>query len=289
MSSSQKEQPWLPILCASATAGALARIPLHPVDTIKCKLQTLPTQSGWALLRSTWRAEGIRGLFPGLGISVVGSAPGQTLYFTSYEMSKRVLAALPIANEHSDAVNFASGLLAETVSCVIWVPIDVVKERLQTQAALDPSLQYRGAGDALRTIAKNEGWRGFYRGYGATVLSFGPFSALYLMFYERLRALAINRRLAQGVPNARELPTSVFAMCGAAAGAGASILTNPMDIAKCRMQVRCRSHLSDHSISVIDLNFDLLFVLSGRARWHGRWFLIRLSQHHARNATHLHV
>ena len=76
------------------------------------------------------------------------------------------------------------------------------------------------------------------RGYGATVLSFGPFSALYLMFYERLRAWAIERRRARSVPSAETLSTATFAACGAAAGAAASVLTNPMDIAKLRLQVQ---------------------------------------------------
>ncbi len=39
------------------------------------------------------------------------------------------------------------------------------------------------------------------RSYGATLLSFGPFSALYLMFYERLRAMAVERRRANAEPN----------------------------------------------------------------------------------------
>ena len=32
-----------------------------------------------------------------------------------------------------------------------------------------------------------EGLSGLYKGYGATVLSFGPFSGLYFMFYEKIK------------------------------------------------------------------------------------------------------
>ena len=31
-----------------------------------------------------------------------------------------------------------------------------------------------------------------YRAYGATVMSFGPFSALYFLFYEKLKEKAVN-------------------------------------------------------------------------------------------------
>lgn len=40
--------------------------------------------------------------------------------------------------------------------------------------------------DALVSILKNEGLRGLYKGYYATVLSFGPFSALYFSFHEKV-------------------------------------------------------------------------------------------------------
>lgn len=38
---------------------------------------------------------------------------------------------------------------------------------------------------------KMEGLRGLYKAYGATVLSFGPFSGLYFMFYEKIKAYMI--------------------------------------------------------------------------------------------------
>jgi hypothetical protein len=33
--------------------------------------------------------------------------------------------------------------------------------------------------------------RGLYRAYGATVMSFGPFSALYFLFYEKMKGLFV--------------------------------------------------------------------------------------------------
>jgi hypothetical protein len=38
---------------------------------------------------------------------------------------------------------------------------------------------------------RTEGARGLYRAYGATVMSFGPFSALYFMFYEYAKGFFI--------------------------------------------------------------------------------------------------
>lgn len=92
-------------------------------------------------------------------------------------------------------------MFAETVSCVLWVPIDVLKERMQIQRVPGKGgMSAEGAGvfyatglQAIRETVRNEGILGFYRGYGATLMSFGPFSALYFMFYEEgKRALRVR-------------------------------------------------------------------------------------------------
>ncbi len=43
-------------------------------------------------------------------------------------MCKRYFARDPaLYAQHADAANFAAGLLAEAVSCLLWVPVDVAK------------------------------------------------------------------------------------------------------------------------------------------------------------------
>jgi hypothetical protein len=39
---------------------------------------------------------------------------------------------------------------------------------------------------------KTEGAGGLYRAYGATVASFGPFSAFYFMFYEQFKGMLVK-------------------------------------------------------------------------------------------------
>lgn len=82
-------------------------------------------------------------------------------------------------------------MFAEAVACALFVPIDVIKERRQVQANLK-MYSYKSDLDALKQIKGTEGVRGLYRAYGATVLSFGPFSALYFMFYEKIKGMMVN-------------------------------------------------------------------------------------------------
>jgi hypothetical protein len=70
------------------------------------------------------------------------------------------------------------------------VPVDVVKERMQVYQRVESGNTYYKSGiDAFYKILKLEGFRGMYKGYFATVGSFGPFSALYFLFYEKVRAI----------------------------------------------------------------------------------------------------
>jgi hypothetical protein len=157
------------------------------------------------------------------------------------------------------AVHFSSGILAEAVTCIIYVPVDVVKERMQVQCreSLTPnndtlrkppqSYQYNGSWDALQQIIRTEGVKGIYRGYWATLASFGPFSALYFVFYERFKAWSKQQTLrdnktdnpddAQRMADG-DLPLHYLVACSAGAGALASWLTSPLDLAKLRLQVQ---------------------------------------------------
>lgn len=89
-------------------------------------------------------------------------------------------------------------------SCILFVPVDVIKERMQIQKQMNISaagtsssqVYYKSSLDAIRTIARAEGVRGVYRGYAATLMSFGPFSALYFTFYEEVTCMSCSMFLA---------------------------------------------------------------------------------------------
>jgi len=69
----------------------------------------------------------------------------------------------------------------------VYVPVDVIKERLQVQLSFVEGKRlgaggggglnaYKNGWDAVKKISRTEGLSGIYRGYGATLASFGPFS-----------------------------------------------------------------------------------------------------------------
>jgi len=254
---------------ASALAGSVARFPMHPIDTIKAKLQVQQGLIGQGttrfriMLKETWKAERFRGLYPGFGIVLCGSAPASCLYFTTYETAKGFILDRQLL--YPDLAYMASGMLAELVSCVLWVPIDVVKERLQVQSNVKKLgiFQYKGNISALTTILQTEGLRGIYKGYGATVMSFGPFSGFAFAFNEQCKkffATLLGRKQKE-----EGLPYSCFITSGAISGGCASFLTNPLDIAKLRMQVQRGSKAG--GVNAYSFNYRNIF--------HGVWRVAR--------------
>lgn len=148
---------------------------------------------------------------------------------------------------------------AEAFSCLIFVPVDVTKERLQVQRLVSTASKtvaesshsascsrsasapptYSGSLDAIRVIAKTEGILGLYKGYYVTLASFGPFSALYFMFYEKARS-ALAAATSHHDP--AKLPAALTLSASAIAGAAASVITCPLDTAKLRLQTQRRLH-----------------------------------------------
>lgn len=287
----------------------LARIPTHPIDTCKARLQAdsyrynissslsstssavaASTSSQSIVYRNTFqtissiiRNEGFRGLYRGFSIAFLGSGPAACLYFTSYEVSKRwllsftkttTISSSPKNGTNSNSstsitttttilpsslIHLCSGILAETCSCVLWVPIDVIKERMQVQGTGTPRNNYltssnpghyRNTYDAFRKIMKYEGIKGVYRGYGATLASFGPFSALYFVFYEALKDRSLKYLYPSSSVVHHDLPLLWQIITAMSAGTIASLLTNPLDLVKLRLQVQ-RQQLSIASMASI--------------------------------------
>jgi hypothetical protein len=253
------EPPLLATMLSAAAAGSLSRVPCHPLDTIKSVQQAArgPASGLLATARALVSAGGARSLYRGFGVTFAGSAPACCLYLTAYEDVKRRLAA---AGAGATATHLAAGIAAEAASCVFWVPIDVLKERMQVQGAAARAAAgapyYASAADGAAQILRAEGVRGLYRGYGATLASFAPYSAIYFALYERARE-ASWRALGGPPPAAAAaapgggsaappppppplppLPLPWQIASAASAGCAAALVTNPLELAKLRLQVQ---------------------------------------------------
>ena len=232
--STDKSNDFMLSIISSASAGTLARFVSHPMDTIKSRLQSGNSlfQGTFDAFAKTYRSEGIRGLYRGFGVATFGGVPGVCVYLTSYDSCKNYLSSSKYFDNSSFGIYFLSGMFAEVMCSAFFVPVDVIKERLQVQVGATinsnkSQYDYKGSWDGVKKIIKNEGPLNLYRGFGATILAYAPFSALYFLMYEELKKFGDST-----------ITFSQSLLYSATAGAIASYTTNPLDLVKLRLQVQ---------------------------------------------------
>ncbi|KAL2137556.1 hypothetical protein VTI28DRAFT_9070 [Corynascus sepedonium] len=239
----------LEVTAAGATAGLIARFVIAPLDVVKIRLQlqthslsdplshrnlqggpiykgTLPT------LRHILRHEGVAGLWK-------GNVPAELLYvcygavqFTAYRSTTILLrSAIGEGEERAfvlpqAAESFIAGAVGGGAATATTYPLDLLRTRF---AAQGNDRVYTGLRRAVSQIAREEGFRGFFRGLVPGLAQIVPYMGFFFAAYETLRPPL----------SGLELP---FSSGGAVAGTMASVLaktgTFPLDLVRKRIQVQ---------------------------------------------------
>lgn len=255
--------PWWTDPVAGGAAGVLQDAIMHPVDTIRARLDMgvgvvsahrksvrLPTvaeptrhaQGGRQTSRSTTRAlyrmasrtianEGLRGLYGGYGVVLVGSGPASALYLGGYKLLGRHLSehhALPFANP-------IAGFCAEVLALVVYTPLDVAKQRLQVAPAKTT------VRSMMRGLIRERGVRGLWAGYWAGLVVWGPYSAIFFGVYETAKAglasLPLDNAQCVDLQDGSKGHPAIDFVAGTLGGTVGAVLTQPLDCIKTRVQV----------------------------------------------------
>ncbi|VFQ76227.1 unnamed protein product [Cuscuta campestris] len=202
--------------------------------------------TGLSVFKHILRNDGVRGIFRGFGTSAIGSLPGRVLALTSLEVSKDMMLKHTQGLDMPEATrvgmsNAVAGMVSNLISCVYFVPLDVICQRLMVQGLPGTKL-CNGTFDVIRKVMKDEGVRGMYRGFGLTAVYQSPASAMWWGAYAASQH--IIWRSVQGYcddemvkkPSDMQMVT-VQATAGMLAGACSSVITTPVDTVKTRLQV----------------------------------------------------
>ncbi|KAF9120173.1 hypothetical protein BGX30_003328 [Mortierella sp. GBA39] len=241
----EKDPPYIDVLIAGGMGGTIADFLMHSVDTVKTRLQGQPSANPpkyhnmFHAYGTILREEGVtRGLYSGVAPAMTGSLPGTTLYFGTYEYTKRTLTSAGVPDT---LAHLAGGSLGDFVASFVYVPSEVLKTRMQLQGRYNnPSFisgyNYKNTWHALQMIVKYDGIGALYQGYRATLLRDVPFSALQFAFYEKFK-LAAKKWEAR--PDG-QMSLPVETACGAVAGGLAGFLTTPLDVMKTLLQTQVK-------------------------------------------------
>jgi len=175
-----------------------------------------------------------------LGCACVQAIPASTVYLALYEVIRDRVA--PMAwHEHSAAAIAppVAGFTARAFTATFVSPLELVRTKMQASVTSKASQLTMTQG--FRHIVQAEGWRGMFRGLGASIARDAPFSAVYWTTFEAgKRALAgsghpllTDDTSTPGNPKPTIASTLIAAASG---GALSAFVTNPMDVVKTQLQ-----------------------------------------------------
>ncbi|KAF9552358.1 mitochondrial carrier [Agrocybe pediades] len=213
----RKPSPWLHFV-AGGLGGMCGAIITSPLDVVKTRLQSdlfrqkhtsvgVLGQGGSTvmsasrprtsllynfvetgyIIRDIYRQESFCALFKGLGPTLVGVIPAQAIKFFTYGNGKRFIADEFNHGQENSWVHLSAAAFSGIATSTATNPIWVVKTRLQL--AQGDRKVLGGSWACIKTIFRNEGIRGFYKGLSASYLGVAE-GTIQWVLYERLKNLS---------------------------------------------------------------------------------------------------
>ncbi|OAJ36469.1 hypothetical protein, variant [Batrachochytrium dendrobatidis JEL423] len=213
-------------LLAGAFAGITEHVVTYPMDAIKTRMQFFSsTQLYSTLVQSVARVyttEGFGALWRGMSSVVLGAGPSHALYFSVYEHFKGIFHTWDNTT-HQHMSHAAAGVMATIAHDGFATPFDVIKQRMQ-MSPVNTGLFASGM-----NVFRTEGIGAFFVSYPTTLMMSIPYQMIQFSTYEYFRKV-LN-------PAGHYDPYSHI-VAGAIAGGAASMVTNPLDVAKTLLQTR---------------------------------------------------
>ncbi|KAI7864914.1 mitochondrial carrier domain-containing protein [Spinellus fusiger] len=181
-----QEKSWVVHITSAMTAGAASTTLTNPLWVIKTRFMTQTSRTDYQYKNTLdafvtiARQEGIRGFYKGLGSSLIGISH-VAVQFPLYEKLKSILQTDHNSPPGSMTILLSSSFSKMAASMATY-PHEVIRTRLQNQAK--KPFKYNGIFHALKVIAREEGFRGFYKGMSANLLRTVPSSAITILTYE---------------------------------------------------------------------------------------------------------
>ncbi|GMF20690.1 unnamed protein product [Phytophthora lilii] len=179
-------------LFGGAIAGVVSVCVTYPLDAARARLTV---QGGLAntahtgifnVLSTVVRTEGLRGVYRGVLPTIWGIAPYVGLNFTVFETLRSTVPRNE--NNEPDAMYLlACGALAGACGQTAAYPMDILRRRFQLSAMRGDATEYTSTLGGLRTIIREEGVRGLYKGLTPNFIKVVPSIAIMFTTNELLK------------------------------------------------------------------------------------------------------
>lgn len=227
------------------------------MDTIKTRLQTTSKRTNLLAVIFPPNTPKLTSLYRGLPVTLFFSVPALSVYLSCYEATKQTLDSHYHIHRDSIYSHLISGCFAEVAAGTLFTPMEVMKNRLQTQRV------EAGNKALISTIFKEQGLRGFYRGYWMGLVVFVPHSMAYFVTYEKLKQTLMVKDV--------EHKSGLYMVCSSLAGIVSIMLSTPLDIIKTRWQISAAEYGKQYRLGPIAIAKHMLFHEGKGALTRGLW------------------
>ncbi|KAI1812905.1 carrier protein YMC2 [Poronia punctata] len=184
---------------AGIMAGSTVSFIAAPVEHVKARLQIQYSaqkadrlyQGPIDCLRKIYGAHGIRGVYKGLAATLIFRS-FFFFWWGSYDVFSRLMRDRTSLS--APAINFWAGGLSAQIFWLTSYPSDVVKQRIMTDPMggklSDGTPKFRNWAEAARAVYRENGAKGYWRGFVPCFLRAFPANAMALVAFEGvMRAL----------------------------------------------------------------------------------------------------
>lgn len=176
-------------LASGGAAGATSLLFVYPLDFARTRLGADvgkgKTRQFTGLGNCIWtiyKADGLKGLYTGFGVSMQGIIVYRAAFFGGYDTAKSLVLS-------KDSGMFQSWMVAQVVTTLAGFasyPFDTVRRRMMMQSGRTGERLYNGTFDCWKKIAAKEGGGAFFKGAGSNVLR-GTGGAIVLVLYDEIK------------------------------------------------------------------------------------------------------
>ena len=232
--------------CLLTIVGVGGSLVTHPFSVITTRQQAGHSVTGdphyssvISAIRGYESTLGWRGLFRGWTPVALMGVPSQLVYLTvteaSREMFQRSLkTAFPTMSSAGIDAFQATGtsVIANTISYIPYVPAEVISSKMMIQGRRGNSVM-----QTVRAILKENGLRGFYRGFKASLMYGIVLSAQWWWSY------SVCRRELSKLSYLKSNHFFLDATSGLVAGITATFIAHPLDTLKTRIMTGVKSRM----------------------------------------------
>uniref|UniRef100_A0A8C4VRG1 Uncoupling protein 2 n=1 Tax=Gopherus evgoodei TaxID=1825980 RepID=A0A8C4VRG1_9SAUR len=227
----------------AGTAACIADLITFPLDTAKVRLQiqgesqqltTAAQYKGvFGTIATMVKTEGPTSLYNGLVAGLQRQMSFASVRIGLYDSVKQFYT------RGSERAGIGSRLLAGCTTGAMAVavaqPTDVVKVRFQAQARVEGGRRYQGTMDAYKTIAREEGLKGLWKGTSPNVARNAIVNCTELVTYDLIKDMLLKYNLMTD-----NLPCHFTSAFGA--GFCTTLIASPVDVVKTRYMNSAPGH-----------------------------------------------